>query len=85
LIKKNRESATIVRDSVAEDKKIKKPMTERPVDAVRYDGVEHWPEHTEYQRCKYCKKGQASTRCSKCNVYLCYVAKRNCFVAYHKK
>ncbi|KAH9640927.1 hypothetical protein HF086_015622 [Spodoptera exigua] len=73
-----------IQDSVSEEKKIKKPATERLIDAIRYDAVDHWPEHTEYQRCKYCKKGQASTRCTKCNVHLCYVAKRNCFVAYRK-
>lgn len=85
LIKSNRQMAkSSVQDSVAEENEIKKPATERPIDAIRYDAVDHWPEHTEYQRCKYCKKGQACTRCTKCNVHLCYVAKRNCFVAYHK-
>lgn len=86
LIKSNRENNTTTKDAVPDHKKIKKPTAERPMDSVRYDKLDHWPDHTpQHQRCKYCKKGQTNTQCTKCKVHLCYVVKRNCFMAFHKE
>ncbi|CAG4955975.1 unnamed protein product [Colias eurytheme] len=85
LLKRDREVAVRNVESVSEKNKIKKPVAERPSDQVRYDKFDHWPQLTGYQRCKYCKIGQASTMCTKCKVHLCYVKNRNCFLAYHTK
>ncbi|KAF9406919.1 hypothetical protein HW555_012897 [Spodoptera exigua] len=85
LLKRDRTVPVKDIDSVPERQKIKKPNAERPFDDVRYDKYDHWPQLTGYQRCKYCKGGQASTMCTKCKVHLCYVKGRNCFLAYHTK
>lgn len=83
LVKGHRHVAVKDVPTVNENKKIKKPVAERPVDAVRFDRVDHWPIHTGYGRCKFCKGGQSNTKCNKCNVHLCFVKTRNCFVSYH--
>ncbi|CAH2105118.1 unnamed protein product [Euphydryas editha] len=85
LLRRDRRVSVKEIESVSENKKIKKPVAERPSDDVRYDRFDHWPQLTVYQRCKYCKNGQASTMCTKCKVHLCYVKNRNCFLAYHNK
>lgn len=72
-------------ESVPEEKKIRKPVAKRPNDVVRFDTLDHWPELTGLQRCKYCKVGRTTTKCIKCQVHLCYVKTRNCFTAYHKR
>lgn len=82
---RDRTAAVKQTESVSENKKIKKPVAERPPDEVRFDKFDHWPQLSGYQRCKYCKTGQASTLCTKYNVHLCYVKNRNCFLAYHVK
>ncbi|KAM7291292.1 piggyBac transposable element-derived protein 3 [Ixodes scapularis] len=61
----------------------------RPVRAVRYDGLNHWPAHvaqTFAQRCKFegCTS-RTRIRCRKCNVYLCLSANNDCFFAFHNK
>ena len=57
-----------------------------PVDAVRLDGLNHWPDNvaSEQRRCKLpgCKK-KSVIWCRKCRVYLCIKKDRNCFVLYH--
>ena len=35
------------------------------------------------QRCRHCKDGFSTAKCSKCNIYLCLVKKRNCFADFH--
>lgn len=60
----------------------------RPVDDVRYDNIGHWQipvEVAKKQRCKLCIKAYTTTMCSKCNIYLCYTTKRNCFFTFHNK
>lgn len=66
------------------DAKIKKPKRPRPVDDIKYDNIDHFPEHgTEYGRCAYCKKGFTTVFCLKCKVRLCFVKGRNCHFNYH--
>lgn len=62
-------------------------MQPRPVDEVRFDNIDHWPisSETERKRCKHCIKFYATWKCCKCDVFLCLVPKRNCFVAFHRK
>ncbi len=59
-----------------------------PVDAVRLDGHNHWPDNvaTVQRRCKLpgCSK-KSVVWCTKCRVYLCIKKERNCFVQYHTR
>jgi len=58
----------------------------RPVNDIRFDCYEHWPEHiNNKQRCKHCIKAYSRTWCSKCKLALCYTGPRNCFKDYHQK
>ena len=62
------------------------PAAALPVTAVRTDGVSHWPIFgTKKGRCKLpgCK-GIPKIRCEKCDVYLCFTTKCNCFKAFHQ-
>lgn len=58
----------------------------QPVDGVRLDGHNHWPDNVakEQRRCRLagCKQ-KSVVWCTKCNVYLCIKKERNCFVLYH--
>lgn len=63
--------------------KIKAPVAPRPPDSVRYDNVGHLPTFITQGRCKYCKNGFTKVCCSKCNLRLCFLEKRNCFYNYH--
>lgn len=57
----------------------------RPVNDVRFDCYDHWPEYKkEKQRCKNCIRAYSRTICAKCNVALCFTGSRNCFKDYHK-
>lgn len=57
-----------------------------PVPDVRFDGYQHWPEYMkDKKRCKLCVQPYSRTKCSKCDVALCYNASRNCFKSYHEK
>ncbi|KAG1924641.1 piggyBac transposable element-derived protein 3-like [Pimephales promelas] len=61
------------------------PQSFVPPDPVRRDRTDHWPLHaSEEGRCKMpgCK-GIVRSKCSKCTVYLCFTAERNCFVDFH--
>ncbi|XP_051285283.1 piggyBac transposable element-derived protein 2-like [Dicentrarchus labrax] len=62
------------------------PQSFVPPDPVRRDRTDHWPLHaSEKGRCKMpgCK-GIVRSKCSKCAVFLCFTAERNCFVDFHK-
>lgn len=53
---------------------------------ARYDGVGHLPEFdskNSSSRCKRCHKKTTHVFCVKCNVNLCFVKDRNCFMKYH--
>lgn len=57
-----------------------------PVDAVRLDGMNHWPEQVAKvgRRCRVSGCSLRSTFwCTKCCVYLCIKGGKLCFVEYH--
>ena len=55
-----------------------------PTKEVQQDKFGHFPQFQEQQqRCHHCKDGFSTVKCSKCNIYLCLVKKRNCFVDFH--
>ncbi|KAF9410725.1 hypothetical protein HW555_010270 [Spodoptera exigua] len=65
---------------------IQKPVAERPPDAVRYDQIGHYPKIIITRgRCMYCTKGQTKFFCQKCEIRLCLLPDRNCFLEYHAK
>ena len=53
---------------------------------TRFDKLDHWvdlvKENNQRKRCKLCGVTTTS-RCIKCNVFLCLVRDRNCFYIYH--
>ena len=57
-----------------------------PADAVRLDRIDHLPE-VEGKISKCCRmkgcKLRTLTRCTKCKVFLCLKATKNCFLQYH--
>ncbi|CAK6972410.1 piggyBac transposable element-derived protein 3-like [Scomber scombrus] len=65
---------------------IKQPKVPRPVDDMRYDGIDHFPIVSVKGRCRMCQDGQTSIVCQKCKVRLCIVTgqnPRNCFHSFH--
>ncbi|KAL7395046.1 hypothetical protein ABVT39_009157 [Epinephelus coioides] len=64
----------------------KQPKDSRPVDDMRYDGIDHFPIVSVKGRCRMCQDGQTSIVCQKCKVKLCIVTgqnPRNCFHSFH--
>jgi len=60
-----------------------------PVEEMRWDKIDHFPvfdEKPNTSRCKYlfCKQ-KSSVLCSKCNVHLCFMRGRNCYIDFHSK
>lgn len=54
----------------------------------RLDNIGHLPQLTiNKNRCKNCndRNAYSRTKCIKCDAYLCYTTKRNCFIDYHTK
>ena len=63
----------------------RKMFAPRPVDDVRYDGYQHWPEYARKGRCKFCINGFTQTTCTKCKVNLCLTPAKNWFQSFHTK
>lgn len=63
--------------------KIRRPMSRRPQNDIRYDGVAHWPIDSDKGRCRNCRTGWSRMKCSKCDVLLCWTNQRNCFYDFH--
>ncbi|KAK2705901.1 hypothetical protein QYM36_016048 [Artemia franciscana] len=60
--------------------KLAKP---KPYDSVHYDGIQHWPEAVaDKKQCRLCS-AYARIQCSKCQISLCLVQKRNRFKIFH--
>lgn len=57
-----------------------------PPSDIRYDGVEHFPDHVEKKTCKNpgCSS-ETHVKCRKCNIHLCLQARHNCFYDFHHK
>lgn len=57
-----------------------------PLDSVRSDGISHYPvwKKNARQLCQNCSKFRSFTLCEKCNVFLCYNDKRNCYKEFHE-
>lgn len=76
-------------DSPVPNKKARKTPARHqdlPLDSVRSDKVDHFPEWTKSSRqiCQNCPKFRSFTKCGKCKVNSCYSDKRNCFKDFHK-
>lgn len=60
-----------------------------PVNAVRYDGMHHWPAHTGNSFAQRCRQegcnSRTRVRCLKCSVFLCLSATNDCFYTFHNK
>lgn len=65
--------------------KKKKTAVPVPVQDVRYDNFDHWPEYGKKGRCRFYTGGFSTVKCSKCDLVLCFVQTRNCFRAFHSK
>lgn len=63
---------------------IRNPVVARPTDETRMDNVDHFPRTVTKGRCRLCTKGQTIYCCLKCNLRLCILPDRNCFLSYHK-
>ncbi|KAK3926390.1 PiggyBac transposable element-derived protein 3, partial [Frankliniella fusca] len=68
---------------------VRRPILPRPVDAIRTDGYNHWiVSDNKQHRCRFCS-ALTRCKCSKCEVYLCFVVSkdaescRNCFTQFH--
>nr|XP_047128015.1 piggyBac transposable element-derived protein 4-like [Hydra vulgaris] len=55
-----------------------------PVASVRFDEMNHFPEWGSKKSCKFCKKSDTHTFCTKCNIHLCFSKAKNCFKDYHQ-
>lgn len=57
------------------------------MEANRFDGMNHWPEHDEKYSRSVCKWSGCNQRthvfCTKCKVSLCFNKNRNCFRHFH--
>lgn len=81
--KRGRPKAALSEERVAKSRRTNETA---PAVSIRYDGNQHWPEHTEEKsRCKiYGCSGYTRFKCSKCNIHLCLPnGTRDCFKDYH--
>lgn len=85
LMKKNRLNYHHENPASPVVNRIVEPVAPRPSEAIRFDNVGHLPVYRERGRCRYCKEGQTSVHCVKCELRLCFLPKRNCFFNFHVK
>ncbi|KAF8778934.1 PiggyBac transposable element-derived protein like [Argiope bruennichi] len=76
------------RPSSAEEtvgKQSKKACRKEPPKDIRFDRIDHWPEHsTNKQRCKMLNcKGFTRVQCMKCSIPLCFYKREELFRDYH--
>lgn len=61
----------------------------KPSDAKRYDGYDHFPVFDEIKAPRMCRHESCSSRtkirCEKCDTYLCISRGKDCFKSYHQK
>ncbi|XP_064483045.1 piggyBac transposable element-derived protein 3-like [Ornithodoros turicata] len=66
----------------SKENSVLQPLSMTNTDVTK-DRVAHWPEYDARKlRCRQCH-ALTKVMCTKCNVHLCFVPERNCFVAYH--
>lgn len=59
-------------------------LVKNPPVVVRFDRIDHFPEHAEKRgRCRLCSKGYSQMKCVKCGILLCFTKDKNCFKDYH--
>lgn len=67
----------------------KKKVEIKPLNEMRFDGVDHFPQYDDKKDNTRCKleecKGKTHIYCKKCNVHLCILKDRNCFTIFHTK
>ncbi|XP_036322223.1 piggyBac transposable element-derived protein 3-like [Rhagoletis pomonella] len=60
-----------------------------PPPEIRFDQYDHWPNVKDVKGKRKCKlpgcKYKTQVTCMKCNLNLCLLKDRNCFVQFHKK
>lgn len=81
-VKKSQKKTTTVKSPKNNQRRSRE---KRPLHALRYDGLNHWPDIRNCQaRCKN-ENCVSKTHffCSKCNVSLCITTGRNCFKSFH--
>lgn len=82
--KANEKQETIANDNRAKNRAA---TEKRPMNEIRYDAVNHWPELDGKKTGTRCKnedcKQKSHFYCSKCEVHLCLTKDRNCFKKYH--
>lgn len=62
----------------------KRKRQDFPLNSVRSDGIGHFPKWMKNrQLCQNDCSFRSYTFCEKCNVFLCYNDKRNCFSSFH--
>lgn len=66
----------------------RKPTEVRPLQEIQKDHVDHLPHFDTKKEATRCKltgcKGRSHIFCNKCQVHLCLVRNRNCFVDFHQ-
>lgn len=61
-----------------------KPVTPLPSKKRRLQGSDHMPVFSGKQsRCRQCHYKKSRISCNTCNVTLCLLANRNCFLKFH--
>lgn len=72
-------------EDLIKQKKKKGPAAPGPPKDIQLDQLSHWQEFTDsHQRCKHPNcTAKTFSKCTKCNVYLCFHNKKNCFHVYH--
>lgn len=48
-----------------------------PVESIRYDNTNHFPEWGSKKACRFYKKSDTHTVCTKCNLNLCFSKAKN--------
>lgn len=67
---------------------VRRKVETRPLVEVQSDRVDHMPQFDNKKEATRCKmvgcKGRSHVFCDKCNVHLCLLKNRNCFLSFHR-
>lgn len=53
-----------------------------PLNYLKTSNDQHWPAKGMSKRCKNCQK-KTMTKCTVCNVNLCILSQRSCYIQFH--